>query len=163
MWKQIFKLAKQFITLAEDMERGKTRLKELQDQVEGLTTTVHGWFSSCAGRPSTRRMSGRSSLCGWKTNSSVLRSVCLVENRGASGIDSCFPCSLRAKREVQQGGGQEFRSTSGAHGLWQTIFLWLRCEECWFCRATEGESWSVTHRKVEPQNTRTMSESLVTC
>ena len=40
MWKQLFKLAKQLITLAEDMERGKARQKELQDHVEGLTATV---------------------------------------------------------------------------------------------------------------------------
>ena len=41
MWKQVFKLARQLITLAESTERNRTRIQELQVQVENLTLIVH--------------------------------------------------------------------------------------------------------------------------
>lgn len=37
MWKDLFKLAQQLIHLAQDTDRNKTRIQELQEQVEGLT------------------------------------------------------------------------------------------------------------------------------
>ena len=40
MWKNLFKLAKQLINLAQDTDQNKTRIQELQEQVEDLTAEM---------------------------------------------------------------------------------------------------------------------------
>jgi hypothetical protein len=40
MWKDLFKLAKQLINLAQDTDRNKTRIQEVQEQVEDLTAQM---------------------------------------------------------------------------------------------------------------------------
>ena len=44
MWKELFKLAKQLITIAQDTDRNKTRIQELQKQIEELTRQVQ-WIT----------------------------------------------------------------------------------------------------------------------
>ena len=44
MWKQLLTLARQMLNLAEDTERNKTRIQELQDDVERLTGQVQ-WLT----------------------------------------------------------------------------------------------------------------------